>query len=425
MKFAICLLALGTFTNAMIYVPRFLQFVFDLQDVFWPWKIPQVILDIDHPWLETNKTWLNRYPNVATALCSKDSDLWTKPNSPDRALPSDLFSTINIDNNKYGVSRFGWKNAADRLEELKRCPAVLQDVETLHIYIYVHDSAYDTMTESTLPPTELPHLFAEVVSSMPNLKTLHWGISPESSHLFEAAFAEADVQLPTVKHLVPARYSEWLVPRCPNLESIQAGGFFDHGSWSGINQREYDGLTALIEAAKGVPIKKLHLYARDWMKTLETMLENTPAITTLGMDGDIRQGSHWDPDPEVLEQHLRVLARFSNLTSLSLPSAGGLGLSFDGGPGCGNAYMGPGGRKYGRRVTQQGAETIEEAGRMTMEILPHLEYLAVGGSRANITKEGGEVELIWAWTGRMTEYTYEVWPEPEGSMAMVDNSTES
>ena len=412
MKLAISLLAAATCTHAMIYVPRFLQSLFESQTWSWPSSIPQFVLDTEHPWLEKNKTWLNRYPYVASALCSKDSDLWAKPDDPERTLPSDLFSTINIDNNRYGVDRFGWKNAAERLEELKRCPAALQDVKTLHIYVYVHDSKYDQLTESTLPPASLPALFAEVISSMTNLETLHWGISPESTHVFEAAFAEADVQLPTVKHLLPAINSEWLVSRCPDLESIQAGGFFHHGSWSVGDQKQCDGLAALIGAAKGSPIKKLSLFARNWEKTLGTILENTPAITTLEMDGDIRRGSSWDPDPEVLKQHLRLLARLPELKSLSLPNAGGLGLDFDGGPGCGNVYFGAKGREYGRKITQDGAETTEKAGQMTMEILPHLEQLKIGGSRANITrKDDGTVELRWRWTDRMEEYTYEVWPE--------------
>jgi hypothetical protein len=214
----------------MIYVPTFLQGVFTMKDRIWPSSIPLIILDTEHPWLAANKTWLSRYPNVRTDICNKDSDLWTKPSSPERALPSDLFTKINIDNNKSGLSRFGWKNAAERLQELKNCPAALQDIKELNIYVYVHDSEFDTWTESTLPPRGLPHLFAELLSRMPNLETLQWGIEPTSTHLFEAAFADTDVTLLTVKHIVPAAYSEWLVRRCPNLQSLRAGCFFDHSS---------------------------------------------------------------------------------------------------------------------------------------------------------------------------------------------------
>ncbi|KAF1965164.1 hypothetical protein BU23DRAFT_575133 [Bimuria novae-zelandiae CBS 107.79] len=218
---------------------------------------------------------------------------------------------------------------------------------------------------------------------MPNLETLRWGIEPKSTHLFEAAFANADVTLPTVKHIVPAAYSEWLVRRCPNLQSLRAGCFFDHASWNSYDaklKKEYDPMAALINATKGLPIEKLHLRSKwpsDWMDMLSAILDATPNITNLEMDGEI--GSRWSGDSRPLDRHLKFLTKFPNLTSLALPSAGHLGLSFDGGPGCGNVYFGRGGRAYGRQVTEERAKTVEEAANMAMEALPHLKHLSVGG----------------------------------------------
>lgn len=339
MKLAIYILALVTLTNAM-YVPSLLQKGFTLQDDIWPSKVPQFILDIDHQWLATNKTWLSRYPDVRSAICSKESDLWTKPGTPQHALPADLLARINIDNNKYGVSRFGWKNAAERLREIKNCPAALRDVMILHVNVYVYESKFDTWTESSLPPKELPHLFAEVLSQLPNLETLHWGISLKSAHLFEAAFAEANVILSSVKHIIPAAYSEWLVRRCPNLESLRAGSFFDHASWNSDDFKlDYDARIALIKAMKGLPIQKIHLYTNNWMDALKAMLDVVPFIKALKMQGVIHHGSRWGSDPNILRQHLDFLRRFPNLTSLAPPHAADLGLAFDGGPGCGNVYL--------------------------------------------------------------------------------------
>jgi hypothetical protein len=103
-----------------------------------------------------------------------------------------------------------------------------------------------------------------------------------------------------------------------------------------------------------------------------------------------------------------------HLSHLRLPEAGNLDLDFDGGAWCGNAYMGADGREYGRQVSRQRTETIEEAAKIVFEVLPHLESLSVGStSPVNIIRdeEGHVVEVKWAWTGRMHEYLYEIWPE--------------
>ncbi|PVH95932.1 hypothetical protein DM02DRAFT_731511 [Periconia macrospinosa] len=420
MKLFVYFLAFVPFSQAMVRVPFFLQTIFTPQDLLWPSKIPQFILDTDHKWLNANKKWLSGYPNVRSAIRSKESTLWTNPETPEHALPADLLARIHIENNS-GSSCFGWKNAVERLKEIIDCPAALQHVRTLHIYIYVHDTEYSTFKENSLPPKELPQLLAEALSQMPNLTTLHWGIPPKSTHLFEAAFTKADIMLPSVKRIIPAAYSEWIVRRCPNLEFLRAGSHSDQAFWNSYSlQLEYydyfdvtrDARIDLIKAAKGLPLQTITFLATNWMDTLEAMLQATPYITTLNMDGEIRRGDLFDPDPDALKQHLAVLAQFPNLTHLALPTARYLGLSFDGGPSCGNAYFGADGRAYGRQVTQQGAEAVEEAGKMAIEMLPHLKTLSIGGLRANITKnEDGTLVLTWPWTGRMTEYTYEVWPE--------------
>jgi hypothetical protein len=172
-------------------------------------------------------------------------------------------------------------------------------------------------------------------------------------------------------------------------------------------------MAALINATKGLPIEKLCLRCKwpsDWMAMLPAILDATPNITTLEMEGEI--GSKWSGDLKPLDRTLKFLTEFQDLTSLALPNAGDLGLSFDGGPRCGNAYFGRGGRANGRRVTEERAKTVEEAANMAIEALPHLKHFSVGGSCANITRNTErEVALVWPWTGRMKEYTYEKWPE--------------
>jgi hypothetical protein len=89
-------------------------------------------------------------------------------------------------------------------------------------------------------------------------------------------------------------------------------------------------------------------------------------------------------------------------------------LGFDGGHWCGNAYDGPEGKAYGRSVTQQGAEATELAANTTLGILPHLKSLIIGFQHANLTiNDGGQPDMTWPWTGRMEQYTYEIWQDYE------------
>lgn len=87
-------------------------------------------------------------------------------------------------------------------------------------------------------------------------------------------------------------------------------------------------------------------------------------------------------------------------------------MGFDGGHWCGNAYDGPEGRAYGRQVARDGAETTELAAQVAMSVLPRLKSLAIGTESANLTlNQSGQPEMTWPWTGRMEQYTYEIWEE--------------
>lgn len=63
-------------------------------------------------------------------------------------------------------------------------------------------------------------------------------------------------------------------------------------------------------------------------------------------------------------------------------------------------------------VVQEGAETAELAANITMSILPHLKNLSIGWDSVNLTVNSlGLPDMTWPWTGRMEEYTYEIWEE--------------
>jgi len=156
---------------------RFVAIVaFTLWDSFEPWSrpwlpllglghtpnIPQFILDARHPWIERNRGQLWRMPNASIYLCQVDSVL-----SIDDPILDDLFRRLEIDNNRVGISRYGWRNALDRLLEMQNCPAALERAETLHVDIFIHRNR-----EPLNPPSELLGLFALVLDSMPNLRTI-------------------------------------------------------------------------------------------------------------------------------------------------------------------------------------------------------------------------------------------------------------
>lgn len=49
---------------------------------------------------------------------------------------------------------------------------------------------------------------------------------------------------------------------------------------------------------------------------------------------------------------------------------------------------------------------------MVMRSMRHLKRFEIGELAPNITRaENGTVTLVWPWTGRMDEWTFEVWPE--------------
>lgn len=221
-------------------------------------NVPQFILDADHPWLASNSEWLSSYPDVKKAICTKDSALWTSPTTPSHAIPDDLFHRLTV--GKFsGESRLGWANAADRLREMQNCTAALEDVNYLDVRIHVHDSPWYKIKEETLPPPELPGLFVDTLSRMHNLTRLDWDIKTEAALAFEPAFVERNLTFPNVKHLQPGAHSDYLISRCPNLETL-VGGF-----WSGylVGRREKPEID-LVRAATGLPVKTLKISSRYW-----------------------------------------------------------------------------------------------------------------------------------------------------------------
>lgn len=98
-----------------------------------------------------------------------------------------------------------------------------------------------------------------------------------------------------------------------------------------------------------------------------------------------------------------------------MPDVSNLGVGFDGGPGCGNAYFGPYGRQYRRYITHQWVDATELATDIVLSKLPQLKSLYLGDTSVNFTRdESGTPNVSWPWTGRLREYLYEKWPDLDG-----------
>lgn len=186
--------------------------------------IPQFALDTRHPWLEENRGYLERLDTPAQALCSLESKLRLANADETRTYPADLFKYLRIDNNRAGVDRPGWKNALLRLKEMLDCPAALHDVEDFNVQIWISDGSYGIgFSESSQPPTELPRLFIERLRSMPRLQKLEWNTFSNGNDVFQEAFRKANLTLPSVRHLVPAMYTDFLVGMCPAVLKLHSG----------------------------------------------------------------------------------------------------------------------------------------------------------------------------------------------------------
>ncbi|KAF2704603.1 hypothetical protein K504DRAFT_461363 [Pleomassaria siparia CBS 279.74] len=157
-------------------------------------------------------------------------------------------------------------------------------------------------------------------------------------------------------------------------------------------------------------------------RLVRDVLDAVPDLTNLSMEGVIREGMYrmGQMASNDLRSVLQELKSAPHLSHLGLPSASDLGLDYEGGPGCGNVYAGVEGREYGRYISREHCKAVEEAAKITFEMLPDLKSLRVGDvSPVEVMRdqEGGVMELKWAWTGRMPEYLDEIWPgSKEGSV---------
>ncbi|KAJ7789499.1 hypothetical protein B0H14DRAFT_2944316 [Mycena olivaceomarginata] len=310
-----------------------------------PSRIPTFILDTQHPWVEQHRDQLECVPNVRELLCNPESIQVSTPGFPDPIpIPNDIFSWIST-----ATAGSEW---------------------------------VDTWEPAT-PPAELPGLFADVFSQMPKLKKLDWVRPSDSGEYgfqvgttvssFRQAFPERNLTLPAVEHLL-------LGPGCESFVSI----------WS----NETDPYMALVRAAAGVKNISAFTMSTQWWRPelLEALLESMPHITTLKIHGalDGHQRYSMEEDAEKLKTLLPIITRFPHLQHLDLPPVYELGVGFDGGAWCGNAYFGESGRKYAHSVALQSLHATEKATNITLPYMPPtLKTLTIGETTVNLDPPAG------------------------------------
>ncbi|KAJ7774367.1 hypothetical protein B0H14DRAFT_2965351, partial [Mycena olivaceomarginata] len=369
-----------------------------------PSRIPTFILDTQHPWVEQHRDQLERVPNVRELLCNPESIQVSTPGFPDPIpIPNDIFSSLYVDNNRAGISRLGWNNALHRLREIQACPAALRTCESLKVDIYRHGGSewVDTWEPAT-PPAELPGLFADVFSQMPKLKKLDWVRPSDSGEYgfqvgttvssFVKRFPERNLTLPAVEHLLLGPGCESFVSMCPNLKTLETGGGLAWPHWYSWSN-ETDPYMALVRAAAGVKnISAFTMSMQSWRpELLEAVLESMPHITTLKIHGalDGNQRYSMEEDAEKLKTLLPIITRFPHLQHLDLPPVYELGVGFDGGAWCGNAYFGESGRESAHSVALQSLHATEKATNITLPYMPPtLKTLTIGETTVNLLPAG-------------------------------------
>ncbi|KAJ8129534.1 hypothetical protein O1611_g4094 [Lasiodiplodia mahajangana] len=383
-------------------------------------RIPQFLLDSKHPWVIENQNKLRTLPNVESYLCSPPKELapdngQETPGGAEHGLdiPSDLFDNIEISNIGMDISRPGWPNLLLRLREISRCPAALSKVKNFATQNYFHNSEYDDWDMKILEPAQMPRevlgLFAEALGNMTHLETLKLGIPRSAAREFEEYFSSRGLILPSVKRLELDVGSHFLVRMCPNITVLE--------TW-----REYSGgdAVALLQATLFTPnlTRFAMMPSMGWTTSLIEDLVGTymPGLQSLalwgGLNGAIEYPAFSDRKATTLKGVLQILGSLQNLTHLELPDASSLNVGWDGGPFCGNAYFGPGGREYERQVEQEGLEAVDRAAAAVIETIPRLTNFTIGPYQPNITRyENGTLRASFPWTGRMDEYILEVLPD--------------
>ena len=223
------------------------------------------------------------------------------------------------------------------------------------------------ISEDSNPPVQLPSALADTFARLPNLEKLVLRIPDRHIDVFEKKLIDA--RFPNVRTLVVGPFCEFAVRLCPNLTTLSSNGW----AWS-MTERRSENVShterLIMAAASAEKLVNLNIDQQLEPEQLAYVFDRMPQLTHLGTIGGGFRGSFWAKLP--------TLSRFERLTHLYLCEASSLGVGFDGGPRCGNAYMGPKGAELLRRVQAQRHEAEAKVADAVVPKLRSLEELWIG-----------------------------------------------
>ncbi|KAL9114648.1 MAG: hypothetical protein Q9227_001326 [Pyrenula ochraceoflavens] len=308
-----------------------------------------------------------------------------------------LFKTVSV--------RGDWNYAFQRLEEMRYCPALTTYTKTFKFDLFVDSDEP--------PPHKLPSALAETLGRLSNLEKFVLRIPDQHSEVFEVAMK--DVRLPNVHTLVVGPFCEYAISLCPNTTTLSTNGWAwrhsDRGGW-----QQNQTMRLIRAAAAAEKLTDFNIDGTFEECHLEAILENTPQITHLGtVGGDFDSSIH---------SYLPALSKFENLTHLYLSDASQMGVGWDGGPWCGNAYMGPGGDELLRQVQADGREAEAKVANLVFPEIPGLKELWIGdGTKVQVVRDqdGGMKDVVFDRSESRDKVPRKVAEDPSRSLDARDD----
>ncbi|CAI6332448.1 unnamed protein product [Periconia digitata] len=383
-------------------------------------RLPVFVHDLRHSWIEdkANLAWLEQRPDPLHDLCDPSGEIEGQP--PSRVIPRDLFDRLDIDNNRYqlprgeSVDRHAWINLQNRLEEMKKCPAALQQVTYLNLEIFL--SAFDEVD----PNENTIELLADVLLSMPNLAMLRWNIPTAFNPRFEKTFARRGVKLMGVTHLTVGSKGHFIISVCPNIEDLKNEIPVHYCSWK-PRLRWEESIDVLLQVFSGakklrnLSIGCMDTWSPEFAREIVVAVPNLVQLTMMGQLINTWSESGMEATA-LVHSVLYALREAHNLTTLHLPESYDLGLGFDGGPFCGNAYMGPSGYLTSRQTMRGHITAVDQGILLAWTALPHLKNITIAGTppvSVQRDEKGQVMKVTHEWTGRVEQYLEEEYPAPK------------
>lgn len=260
------------------------------------------------------------------------------------------------------INHGSWWRVHRALEAMDIC--TYSERFTKAFALYVRDMR---LTNRTLMPSSIPERLAMRLTAIEKLERLELSfVSTESQRdQFRGVFADTKMVLPTVRTLIIGHTLEWLVPFCPNVETIILDRLW-------MRDRPHDGFESvirLIHAASSAKhlvhfeIKHRHLT----LSLLEAIHKHIPHLTSLGIvHGDLGGGS---------DDWLPCLTSFPTLRTVIVDDIAVLNGGCNA-PRCGNPLI-----RLDRDARAASYQNLEKIRQQTLERFGHMMFAGLSALR--------------------------------------------